>query len=216
MYFDVSPPLRDLVRTVPGKADNSWKVILNHFDANKKHRATVSRRLERPPGRNDVKTRTTSQDTIIADFDGNSNSQGYDPPDVTGKVGPDHYFALVNCHFSIYDKTGTRLLGPVDNSTIWNGMPGNMNGGDGVVMYDADADRWFFSQLSYPTGYNYVMIAVSQTGDPTGSWYRWQYTFNGLPDYPKFGVWPDGYYMSVNRFPNGSRARARLYSTAPP
>jgi len=47
------------------------------------------------------------------------------------------------------------------------------------------------------------MIAVSQTSDPTGSWYRWEYSFNGLPDYPKFGIWPDGYYMSVNRFPNG-------------
>ena len=202
VYFDVSPPLRDLVRTVPEKADNSWKVIMNHFNANKKHRAHFPADWKDPLVR-DVKTRTTAQDTIIADFDGNSNSQGYDPPDVTGQVGTDHYFALVNCHFSIYDKTGTRLLGPVDNSTIWSGMPGNMNGGDGVVMYDADADRWFFSQLSYPTGYNYVMIAVSQTGDPTGSWYRWQYSFNGLPDYPKFGVWPDGYYMSVNRFPNG-------------
>jgi len=203
VYFDVSPPLRDLVKTIPLKADNSWKVILNHFNVKKRHREQFTSDWKDPLVRNDIKLRNTSQDTIIADFDGNSNSQGYDPPDVTGQVGLDHYFALVNCHFSIYDKAGTKVLGPIDNSIIWNGMPGNMNGGDGVVMYDADADRWFFSQLSYPTGYNYVMIAVSQTGDPTGSWYRWEYSFNGLPDYPKFAVWPDGYYMSVNRFPNG-------------
>jgi len=203
VYFDVSPPLRDLVKTVPEKADNSWKVIMNHFNLKKRHGEKFPSDWKDPLVLNDVKLRNTAQDTIIANFDGNSNSQGYDPPDVTGQVGPDHYFGLVNCHFSIYDKAGTKVLGPVSNMVIWNGMPNNMNGGDGVVMYDADADRWFFSQLSYPTGYNYVMIAVSQTNDPTGSWYRWEYSFNGLPDYPKFGIWPDGYYMSVNRFPNG-------------
>ena len=203
VYFDVSPPLRDLVKTVPEKADNSWKVILNHFNAKNNHRAQFPSDWKDPLVRNDIKLRATSQDTIIANFDGNSNTQGYDPPDITGQVGPNHYFALVNCHFSIYDKAGTKLLGPVGNAVIWNGMPNNMNGGDGIVMYDEAADRWFFSQLSYPSGYNYVMIAVSMTNDPTGSWYRWEYSFNGLPDYPKFGIWPDGYYMSVNRFPNG-------------
>jgi hypothetical protein len=203
VYFDVSPPIRDLVKTVPGKADNSWKVIMNHFNANQKRRAQFPADWKDPLVRDNIKLRATSQDTIIANFDGNSNTQGYDPPDVTGQVGPDKYFALVNCHFSIYNKAGTKIMGPVENSLIWSGMPHNMNGGDGIVMYDADADRWFFSQLSYPSGYNYVMIAVSQTNDPTGSWYRWEYSFNGLPDYPKFGIWPDGYYMSVNRFPNG-------------
>ena len=203
VYFDMTPPLRDLVKTVPEKADNSWKVILNHFNVKKTQREKFSSDWKDPLVRNDIKLRATSQDTIIANFDGNSNSQGYDPPDVTGQVGPNHYFADVNCHFSIYNKAGTKVLGPVGNSVMWNGMPNNMNGGDGIVMYDADADRWFFSQLSYPAGANYVMIAVSQTSDPTGSWYRWEYSFNGLPDYPKFGIWPDGYYMSVNRFPNG-------------
>jgi Secretion system C-terminal sorting domain len=203
VYFDVSPPLRDLVKTVPDKADNSWKVIMNHFNMKKRHGERFPSDWKDPLVLNDVKLRATSQDTIMANFDGNSNSQGYDPPDVTGQVGPEYYFGEVNCHFSIYNKAGTKVLGPVGNSVVWNGMPNNMNGGDGIVMYDADADRWFFSQLSYPAGGNYVMIAVSQTSDPTGSWYRWEYSFNGLPDYPKFGIWPDGYYMSVNRFPNG-------------
>ena len=44
-------------------------------------------------------------------------------------------------------------------------------------------------------------IAVSQTGDATGAWYRYDFhlTFR-FADYPKFGVWPDGYYMSANMF----------------
>jgi hypothetical protein len=71
------------------------------------------------------------------------------------------------------------------------------------VLYDEQADRWFISQFSFPNGLNgpfYQMIAVSQTPDPTGSWFRWEYLFTQIPDYPKFGIWPDGYYMSCNRF----------------
>ena len=83
-------------------------------------------------------------------------------------------------------------------------MPNNSNGGDAVVNYDEQADRWVFSQLSYPNGSGtppfLVMIAVSQTPDPTGPWYRWEYTFTAFPDYPKLGVWPDGYYISYNKF----------------
>lgn len=149
-----------------------------------------------------------TQDSTIQNFLGNTNMQGYDPPDTYGQVGPNDYFALVNCHFSIYDKNGSLLLGPVSTETIWSGMPSNMNGGDGIVLYDAQADRWLIAQLSYPSSsVNLEMIAVSQTSDPTGSWYRWEYSFGSdLPDYPKMGVWPDGYYLAVNRFaePSGS------------
>ena len=200
IYFDVSPPLRDMVKSTPEKADNSWKVIKNYFNARKNNRQTFSSDWVDPLIQHNYKIPTTTQDSTIQNFQSNSNTQGYDPPDTYGQVGPNHYFSLVNCHFSIYGKAGTLLLGPVSTSTLWSGMPHNMNGGDGVVIYDADADRWLIAQLSYPTGYNLEMIAVSQTNDPTGSWYRWEYTFTGLPDYPKIGVWPDGYYMSVNRF----------------
>ncbi len=200
VYFDVSPPLRDMLKTVPEKADNSLKVITNYFDVKKSSRKKFSDDWTDPRLQSRYNMRATTTDSTIVNFEGNSNTQGYDPPDTYGQVGPNHYFAVVNCHFSIYDKTGTRLIGPVSTSTIWNGMPNNQNGGDAVVMYDADADRWIISQLAYPSGYDLVMFAVSQTNDPTGSWYRWEYSFTGLPDYPKFGIWNDGYYMAVNRF----------------
>ena len=45
-----------------------------------------------------------------------------------------------------------------------------------------------------------MCIAVSTSGDPGGSYNRYDYNFGNLPDYPKFGVWPDGYYMTVNQF----------------
>jgi hypothetical protein len=74
------------------------------------------------------------------------------------------------------------------------------NAGDPIVVYDHLADRWLLSQFANP---NHMCVAISQTPDPTaGTWFL--YTFNTVvfPDYPKFGVWPNGYYMSSYESPN--------------
>jgi len=203
VYFDVSPPLRDMVMDLPVNAEISWKngIVKNKF--NIRPRPTG----QPPGGMSDPSLQkvngTYVTDMPIVNFDGNTNTQGYYPPDTHGDVGLNHYFQSVNCHYSIYTKTGTLLLGPMDNSSIFTGLPNNSNNGDAVVLYDEQADRWLFSQFSlpnYPDGPFYQMIGISQTGDPTGTWYRYQYVFSELPDYPKFGVWGDGYYMSMNRF----------------
>src|SRR5205814_1563724 len=79
--------------------------------------------------------------------------------------------------------------------------------GDPVVRYDHLADRWLMSQLAIPSSFLgiplppfYQCIAVSATADPTGAYYRYQFEFDTLNDYPKFGVWPDAYYMTMNQF----------------
>lgn len=48
----------------------------------------------------------------------------------------------------------------------------------------------------------YECIAVSQTADPTGAYYRYAFKIanDRLNDYPKLGIWPDGYYMTFNMF----------------
>ena len=47
-------------------------------------------------------------------------------------------------------------------------------------------------------------MAVSSTSDATGAyyWYAFSYGNTQFPDYPKLGVWPDGYYISYNIFNN--------------
>ena len=49
-------------------------------------------------------------------------------------------------------------------------------------------------------------IAVSTTGDATGSYYLYTFLFGTdvFYDYPKLGVWPDGYYMMANERPTNS------------
>jgi hypothetical protein len=216
-YFDVSPPLRDMVKNLPKKAETSWKdgIVKNKFNIRSKPAGNTPGWLQ-DPNRQTMNGMVLT-DTTLQNFDGNTNTEGYYPPDTHGDVGPSHYFQVVNCHFSIYTKTGTLLVGPLLNSSVFTGMPHNNNDGDAVVLYDEQADRWLFSQFSlpnYPNGPFYQEVGVSQTGDPTGSWYRYEYTFTNMPDYPKFGIWPDAYYMSMHMFASGTGSYAGIGAVA--
>ena len=40
---------------------------------------------------------------------------------------------------------------------------------------------------------------VSATGNPvTTTWYSYNFSTPSFPDYPKYGVWPDAYYVTTN------------------
>jgi hypothetical protein len=124
------------------------------------------------------------------------------PPDTVGAIGRDHFVQMVNAtQFQIWDKNGNALTGPMDFGALWPvGDTCHSNAGDPIVVYDHLDDRWLLSQLEFP---HQMCVAISQTPDPTaGTWFL--YTFNtvAFPDYPKFGVWPNGYYMSSNESPN--------------
>ncbi len=142
------------------------------------------------------KTRGTSQ--IIENFNGLTTSSS--PPDCNGSAGPEHFFQTVNVKYSIYDKSGNQVVAPTNLNTLFAGVPGaNNNDGDPILLYDDNADRWLAAEFSGAyTNPDYMMIAISVTNDPTGDWYRWSWTMNGFPDYMKFGVWEDGYYMGTN------------------
>jgi len=207
-YFDISPPLRDMVKILPTPADLTWKnqVVKNFYDP-RRNQPTDSENTKVSDPYLQTWNGSLNADTVVQSFDGLPNPQGYCPPDTDGDVGPDHFFQIVNCSFAVYTKTGTKLIGPLLNSSIFSGLPNNHNDGDGVVLYDENADRWLFSQFSlpnFPNGPFFEMVAISQTADPTGSWYRYQFQFSDMPDYPKLGVWPDGYYLTCNRFSAGS------------
>jgi hypothetical protein len=123
------------------------------------------------------------------------------PPDTIGDVGPNHYVQMVNTSFAIFDKTGNKLSGPTAINQLWQGE-GNAcercNDGDPVVLYDPLAGRWLLSQFAVCETPYHECIAISQTSDPTGAYYLYAFEITNFPDYPKFGVWPDAYYMSTN------------------
>ena len=133
------------------------------------------------------------------------------PPDTDGEVGATQYVQMVNSDFAVYSKTGSVLRGATPINQLWAGTGSecaNHNDGDPVVVYDQLAKRWLLSEfIATPTtGEQYgECIAVSKTSDATGAYYLYTFLFGSdvFYDYPKIGVWPDGYYMSANEFPTG-------------
>jgi N-acetylneuraminic acid mutarotase len=218
---DLSPPLRKMK---PIRSQRSGKIRVIPF-----HNRPLTANDAGSTRTADVQTRTADVQTRMGPFTMPSFQQNFDgaalfspgnpcgcfPPDTNGAVGPNDYVQTVNTALGIWDKQGNPLLGPEDLATLWQGLGGmcdptvssSADGGDPVVMYDEAANRWFISQLSFSGGQGFhACLAVSQTGDPTGAYYRYDFLFSQdtLNDYPKFGVWPDGYYMNSDDFLNAS------------
>jgi subtilisin-like proprotein convertase family protein len=130
------------------------------------------------------------------------------PPDTNGDVGPNHYVQTVNTSVSVYNKTGTRLSGPVLQSAVFfSGLPaGNAcrvgDDGDPIALYDPLADRWLISQFEVDSVPGHQCIAISKTGDPLGAYFAYDFVMpsSDFQDYPHLGVWPNGYYMTTNQF----------------
>lgn len=134
----------------------------------------------------------------LVNFEGQATSSF--PPDDNGMAGPNHYMQTVNSTYAIYDKAGTLVAGPTNLNLIFGNVPGaDRNDGDPIILYDEQADRWLVTEFSTPdAGQDYILMAVSTTNDPTGTWYQYSFPADKMPDYPKFGVWRDGYYMGDN------------------
>jgi len=155
----------------------------------------------------------------LANFEGISNQDNFNlfgfrvnPPDPMGDVGPNHYVEMINLAWAVYDKQGNLLLGPLPIGSVWEGFAiedCTDPSGDPVVLYDQLEDRWLLSQFTTRGPKYYDCVAISQTGDPTGAYYRYAFvtqpdpelpggTF--FPDYPKYGVWTNSYIMTTRDF----------------
>jgi len=139
------------------------------------------------------------------------------PPDTNGAVGATQFVEWVNVTFEVFDKTtGATIMGPTPGNTFWRGFGGTCethNDGDIVIQYDKAAGRWVAAQPVFSSPFLYC-VAVSTTSDATGSYNRYAFSFptNAFPDYPKLGVWPDGYYATFNIFsPSFAGAMACAY-----
>jgi N-acetylneuraminic acid mutarotase len=137
------------------------------------------------------------------------------PPDTNGEVGATQYMQIVNTAIQVFDKTtGNSIFGPVSISTLWSGFGGvceTNNFGDPVVLYDQLANRWVVTQFSGTSIPTHECVAVSTSSDATGSYNRYDFDLGSafgvnFYDYPKLGVWPDAYYMSMNVFNSSGTA----------
>lgn len=200
-FLGVSSPLKDLPLVDYSKSTPP-NVVPNFSNRLDKHDNEDRSVGPDPLWTNGVKAiRETSNRTpnaqIIQNWDGiitNSN-----PPDPCLEVGPNHVIQMTNgsggARLVVWNKNGQNLMGPITLSSLWSQF--SLTGlGDPIVLYDRIADRWFISEFS--SFGNNLLIGISTTNDPTGSYYAYEFQTPNFPDYPKYGVWPTGYFCSTN------------------
>jgi hypothetical protein len=210
--FDTTPPLNAMKRVKPkGREPKNIGETGETFVENRPHQKDGALQETMPEASMPAPQRT---------FEGPSNEDNFsifgfrvNPPDPVGDVGPKHYVAMTNLTFAVYSKQGHELLGPADTGTLWQGFPiadCTDPSGDPIVVYDEIADRWILTQFT-TRGLDdanqpfFNCVAVSQTDDPTGPYFRYAFTSGqNFPDYPKYGVMPNGLFITTREFQGGN------------
>jgi hypothetical protein len=142
--------------------------------------------------------------TPLVNLDG-SNSTGVVPPDPTGDVGGSYFVHVYNgsggALIRIYNTSdGSLAAGPFSMDGLGSGGACANGLGDGVVVFDQLAQRWLLTEFSGTS--NTLCTYLSDGDDPVvTTWTRYTFNTPGFPDYPKYGVWPDAYYVGANEGP---------------
>jgi hypothetical protein len=219
--FDVSPALRSLPRVARPRTFPPDTVL----EVRPERRGSEGPEAHRvkpysADGALQMFNRTPTIPAPLLTFEGMANQDNFNvfgfrvnPPDPNGEVGPNNFVEMINLVFAVYDKAGNLLAGPVDTGSLWAGfsIPDCTDpSGDPVVLYDQFMDRWLLSQfttsgLNDPTKPFWNCVAVSTSGDPAGTYYRYAFetTSDGIfyfPDYPKYGNWTDSYVLTTREF----------------
>lgn len=130
------------------------------------------------------------------------------PPDTNMAVGDTQIVQWVNVSYTVCSKTSPYKCGAaVEGNTLWNNLGGICaanNDGDIIAQWDLAAHRWLLAQNVFTGSYG-VCIAVSTTADANGTYYLYEFPVlnSGFPDYPKWGIWPTGYFQTWNNFGPG-------------
>ncbi|MBM3435428.1 MAG: hypothetical protein FJY07_04315 [Bacteroidetes bacterium] len=203
VYHGLTPPLKD----IPPLTEVEWaelvakgeKKVLN---PKLQHRSYPFADIALPQGPDESWQKQMGEventKAPILNFSGQTSP--YYPSDCNGTVGGNHFMQTINTVYAIYNNTtGALVAGPSNMNTIFSGVTGaTCNDGDPLVLYDEQADRWLAVEFSICGSNDYMLVAVSQTSDPTGSWHKYSFDVADMPDYEKFGIWQDGYYMGTN------------------
>ncbi|HEY6941311.1 BACON domain-containing protein [Dokdonella sp.] len=138
----------------------------------------------------------------------NIPGQGYTgvfPPDPSGDVGGGFYVQSINgsggAVYKIYNTNdGSTAAGPFTMEGLGSGGACASGLGDGIVVYDQLAQRWLLTEFA-SAGNNLCVYLSANSNPVTTTWTRYVFTTPTFPDYPKYGVWPNAYYVGANEGP---------------
>ena len=211
-HSDISPPARDMFKgEEPGRP-----LFVNPPRAlpRPQHSLAVDPVVQGTPS-------TAAMPATSNNFPGLGNGfSGFSvtgaPSDVNLAVGPNDVVQVVNTSYAVFSKSGTVILGPAAFASLFSGFADCTRTyySDPIALYDRQANRWVLSILGFDStssGPYYHCIAVSTSGDPTGSYARYSFVSqSNLPDYPKMSVWPDAYYVTYNMFSGNTLLGAQV------
>jgi hypothetical protein len=142
--------------------------------------------------------------TPLVNLDG-TNATGVYPPDPTGDVGGGYFVHVYNggggALIKIYNTSdGSVAANQFSMDGLGSGGPCASGLGDGVVVFDQLAQRWLLTEFSGTS--NTLCLYLSDGDNPVvTTWTRYTFNTPSFPDYPKYAVWPDAYYVGANEGP---------------
>lgn len=134
----------------------------------------------------------------LVNMDGITN--GGSPTDPSGDIGRDWYMQAINATaIAIYDKEGNQET-VFAASQLWAPL-GASSLGDPIILYDEQTSQWIVTEFTGPTD---LLIAVSETSSPLGSFHVYRFSVPNFPDYPKYGIWSDHLVVTTNEEGRGT------------
>lgn len=156
-----------------------------------------------------------SGQTIIENFPGlnfgtvSGLGTGGTPPDTMGAAGTNQFVEFINGAFAVYDKAGNPQGPVITDEVFWLNAgisAATMAAGlsDTRITYDAGSARWFASEITVDNAGNQVLLARSDSSNPSGTWKAVSFLGNsGFADYDTLGVDSQAVYVGVNDFSSG-------------
>ena len=151
-----------------------------------------------------------------ANFQGIFDNGTAIPPDTYGAVGPNNLMVTLNTEVRIQTRAGA-AVSTVSLDNFWASL-GNPSTFDPKVVYDPYTSRWIFTTFGDgQTTSSCLLLGVSATSDPTGTWYLFKVIVDGTGvdwlDFPDIGFNKTWIVISGNLFSNltGNFDGAKVY-----
>jgi hypothetical protein len=162
---------------------------------------------------------------IDANTNGTAIGGDIEPPDQGLAVADNYVVEVVNLSFQVFDnkgnpRTSTIALGSLLGATSADSF------GDPHVEFNPTTQRWYIDTYLTNGNFNGFFLAVSQTSDPTGSYYVYRVDSQSkgvkgcvgasacFPDYPQPGYDANAYFIDADLFSNltGAFTTAAIYA----
>ena len=149
---------------------------------------------------------------------GGTGDTGWLPPDTDGAVGPNHTVTAVNGGFTVHTRAGALVSSTTLNGFWSSVLPSGANSFDPRILYDRFNSRFIIAALdSGGTADSALLLGVSTSSDPTGSWILRRYDVDTnndeWADFPTLGFNKNWITVGLNMFQiGGNYTRPQVYA----